>query len=84
VEVLMGQEMMLLWNSALTLAGAVILFWAKEKANELSRLNILLNRTREEVARDNVTQAEIDRILEHIDARFNRLEDKINQLIQKG
>ena len=58
--------------------------WVKEKVAELNRLNILINRTREEVARDNVTQAEIDRILEHIDARFNRLEDKINQLIQKG
>ena len=79
-----SQEMILLWNAALTLAGAVILFWAKEKATELNRLNILLNRTREEVARDNVTQAEIDKVLEHIDSRFNRLEDKINQLIRQG
>ena len=80
----MSQEVLYLWNAALTLAGAVLLMWVKEKVAELNRLNILLNRTREEVARDNVTQAEIDRILEHIDARFNRLEDKINQLIQKG
>jgi len=78
----MGQDVILLWNAALTLAGAVLLMWVKEKVAELSRLNILINKTREEVARDNVTQAEIDRILEHIDARFNRLEDKINQLIQ--
>jgi archaellum component FlaC len=80
----MSQEILLLWNAALTLAGAVLLMWIKEKVAELNRLNILINRTREEVARDNVTQAEIDRILEHIDARFNRLEDKINQLIQRG
>ena len=80
----MSQEMILLWNAALTLAGAVILFWAKEKATELNRLNILLNRTREEVARDNVTQAEITKLVEHIDARFNRLENKIDGLIQKG
>jgi archaellum component FlaC len=80
----MSQEILYLWNAALTLSGAVLLMWIKEKVAELNRLNILINRTREEVARDNVTQAEIDRILEHIDARFNRLEDKINQLIQKG
>ena len=61
---------------------AVIGFWAKEKATELQRLNILLNRTREEVARDNVTQAEIDKVMEHIDARFNKLESKIDLLIQ--
>ena len=84
MEMLMSQDVLYLWNAALTLAGAVLLMWVKEKVAELNRLNILINRTREEVARDNVTQAEIDRILEHIDARFNRLEDKINQLIQKG
>ena len=61
---------------------AVVGFWAKEKANELQRLGILLNRTREEVARENVTQAEIDKVLEHIDARFNRLDSKIDLLIQ--
>ena len=80
----MSQDVLLLWNAALTLAGAVLLMWVKEKVAELSRLNILINKTREEVARDNVTQAEIDRILEHIDARFNRLEEKIDRLIGKG
>jgi hypothetical protein len=55
-----------------------------EKFNDLKRIDILLNKTREEVARDNVTQAEIDRITNHIDQRFNKLEAKIDQLIQAG
>ena len=55
-----------------------------EKFRELSRISILLNKTREEVARDNVTQAEIDRISSHIDQRFNKLEEKIDQLIRQG
>ena len=54
-----------------------------EKFAELGRVGILLNKTREEVARDNVTQAEIDRIMEHIDSRFNKLEGKIDELIRK-
>jgi hypothetical protein len=37
-----------------------------------------------EVARDNVTKAEVEKITEHIDQRFNRLEEKIDRLIQKG
>ena len=61
---------------------AVVGFWAKEKSSELHRIGILVNRTREEVARENVTQAEIDKVLEHIDARFNRLDSKIDLLIQ--
>jgi hypothetical protein len=35
------------------------------------------------VARDNVTQAEIDKISDHIDQRFNKLEEKIDRLIQQ-
>ena len=54
-----------------------------EKFAELARISILLNKTREEVARDNVTKAEVDRIVEHIDARFNKLENKIDQLISR-
>ncbi len=42
------------------------------------------NKTREEVARDYVTQAEVQRITDHIDQRFNRLEAKIDQLIQQA
>jgi hypothetical protein len=66
-----------------TLIG-ILAYMGHEKASEISRLNILLNKTREEVARDNVTQAEITKLVEHIDARFNRLENKIDGLIQKG
>ena len=75
---------MMLWNMVLTALLGVLAYVGHEKFSEIQRLSILLNKTREEVARDNVTQAEIDKLVEHIDARFNRLEDKINQLIQKG
>ena len=53
----MSQEMLYLWNAVLTLAGVLVGLWAREKSSELARLNILLNKTREEVARDNATKA---------------------------
>ena len=76
-------DMMELWTGGLTIFMALIGYIMHEKFNELGRISILLNRTREEVARDNVTKAEVDRIMEHIDARFNKLESKIDQLIQE-
>jgi hypothetical protein len=76
-------DMMELWTGGLTIFMALIGYIMHEKFNELGRISILLNRTREEVARDNVTKAEVDRIFEHMDARFNKLENKIDQLIQK-
>ena len=76
-------NMMELWTGGLTIFVALIGYIMQEKFAELARISILLNKTREEVARDNVTKAEVDRIMEHIDARFNKLESKIDQLIQR-
>ena len=72
------------WSAGLTMATTVIGFLLKEKFAELNRISILLNKTREEMARDYTTQAEVQRITDHIDQRFNRLEAKIDQLIQAG
>ena len=72
------------WSATLTLLVSVLAYIANEKFRELARVTILLNKTREEVARDNVTQAEVDRITSHIDQRFNKLEEKIDQLIRQA
>ena len=72
------------WSAILSLVIGLLGYMMNEKFRELARISILLNKTREEVARDNVTQAEIDRITNHIDQRFNKLEAKIDQLIQAG
>lgn len=77
----------LVWNAALTLASAffmVVWYMAQEKFKKLDQIEQRLNDTRVEVARDHVTKEEVQRITEHIDARFNRLEEKIDRLISKG
>ena len=72
------------WSATLTLLVSVLAYIVNDKLSELSRISILLNKTREDVARDNVTKAEVDRITSHIDQRFNKLEEKIDQLIRQG
>jgi hypothetical protein len=47
---------LMLWNAALTGALALVGWFARTMWAEVQRLNILLNRTREEVARDYVTK----------------------------
>jgi len=76
-------NMMELWTGGLTIFVALIGYMMHEKFNDLKRIDILLNKTREEVARDNVTKAELERIVEHMDSRFNKLESKIDELIRK-
>jgi uncharacterized membrane protein len=81
----------LIWSAVLSIVMGGFGFFMREKVNQvkeisedIKRVERLLNITREEVARDYVTQAEIQRITDHIDQRFNRLEAKIDQLIQAG
>ena len=78
-------DAMVVWNAILSLVIGIIGFFVKDKLAEVKRIDILLNKTREEIAREYVTNAEVNRITDHIDQRFNRLEEKIDQLIrQKG
>jgi len=72
------------WSAGLTIVIAVIGYFISDKFTKLDRIDILLNKTREEIARDYVTQSEIQRITDHIDQRFNKLEAKIDQLLQAG
>ena len=80
-----------IWSAVLSIVMGGFGFFIREKLNQIKdvgedikRVERLLNITREEIARDYVTQTEIQRITDHIDQRFNRLEAKIDQLIQAG
>lgn len=74
----------MIWNIILSGIVAVLGFLVKGKFDELDRITILLNRTREEIARDHVTRAEVNQTLEklvsRIDSSILRLESKIDQL----
>ena len=73
-----------IWSSGLTLITGALWFFVREKLEDVKRIERLLNITREEIARDTATKAEVQRLTDHIDQRFNRLEEKIDQLIQGG
>ncbi len=79
---------MMVWNVVLTAVVGVMGFLLKSKVDELARLGILLNKTRDEVARDHVTRKEvderIDRFVSHVDQRFNRLEAKLDEIRKAG
>lgn len=50
--------------------------------SDVRRIERLVNITREELARDYTTNTEVQRLTDHIDQRFDRLEARINQLMQ--
>lgn len=73
---------MMLWNLGLSIVLALVGWVLKEKAMELSRLSILLNRTREEVARDYVTKGEVHADINRVLDRLDRLDVKIDRLME--
>lgn len=70
------------WSGLLTVFLSVLGYIVHEKFSKIKELDDKLNTTRVEVAREHITREEVTRITDHIDARFNRLESKIDQLIQ--
>ena len=71
---------MMVWKVILTAIVALLGFVVKEKFAELQRISILLNRTREEVARDHLTRAEFRADMNQLMERFDRLERKIDAM----
>ena len=71
---------MMVWNVILTAIVALLGFVVKEKFAELQRISILLNRTREEVARDHLTRAEFRADMQQLMERFDRIERKIDAM----
>lgn len=78
---------MMVWNIVLSGIVAVIGFMLKGRFDDLARLSILLNKTREEIAREHVTRAEvnttIEKLGERLDRAVDRLEAKLDSM-QKG
>ena len=61
---------------------AILGYVIKDKSDELKRQGILLNKTREEVARDYITKIEVRSDMAQIINRFDRLEEKIDRFME--
>ena len=72
---------LMLWNAGLTVLLGFVGWVLKEKSAELSRLQILLNRTREEIAKEYVTKAEVHADINRVLDRLDRLDEKLDRLM---
>lgn len=72
-----------IWNLILSLGGGLLLWNMQQHISEQKRLEILLNKTREEMAREYVTKSEVDKLTTHMDARFNKLDEKLDKVLNK-
>ena len=73
-------DVTVLWNLVLSVLLGAVAFFMAAKFRELDRLSILLNRTREEVARDHITRSEFRADVQQLLDRFDRIEAKLDKM----
>jgi hypothetical protein len=72
-----------LWNVVLTLIYAPLIYSIRANATELKRIDILLNKTREELPTNYVTKIDLLEDMERLFKRLDNLELKIDRLISR-
>ncbi len=70
------------WNLILSVLLGLIGWLLHEKTGELKRVTILLNRTREEMAKEYVTKVEVHADINRVLDRLDRLDEKLDRLMQ--
>ena len=73
----------LIWNILLTLIIAPLGFLVRQYISEVKRLDILLNKTREEVAREYGTRDQIEKEFQRIMEVIDRIDGQIDRLQTK-
>ena len=72
----------LMWNVLLTLVVAPLFYTIRSNTSENKRIDILLNKTREEMARDYVTKTELEGDMERVFAILDKIEEKLDRLFE--
>jgi hypothetical protein len=75
---------MMLWNALLTIVVSFVGWILKSKSDELQRIQILVNRTREEIAKEYVTKSEVHTDINRVLDRLDRLESKIDRMMENS
>jgi len=82
MELLMEADPMFFWNVLITLIFAPLLYNIRANTSEIKRIDILLNKTREEIPTKYVTKDEMKEDFERLLDRFDRLEEKLDRILQ--
>ena len=72
----------LLWNILLSLIVAPLLYSIRGNTSENKRLDILLNKTREEMAKEYVTKGELSDSMDRVFDTLDKIEEKLDKLFE--
>jgi len=76
-------ETSMIWNLLLSIAAGSIVWWIRGINSKIDDLYSLVNKTRENIAREYALKTDVDKDLQKILDRFDRLENKLDSMITK-
>ncbi len=79
----MDIDMTIAWNVILSLIVAPLILVIRAQIGELRRIDILVNKTREELGRDYVSKMEMETVLDRIMIAIDRLSQKVDRLFEE-
>mgnify|MGYP000362523813 FL=1 len=71
-----------LWNTFLTFIIAPIIYSIRQNFVEIKRIDVLLNKTREELAKNYTTKNELENTMDRLIRMLNKLEVKLDKLFE--
>lgn len=74
---------MTVWNVILSLFVGLLSWMLREKSEELQRIQILLNRTREEIAKEYVTKQEVHTDINRVIVRLDLIDSKLDRFVER-
>ncbi len=72
-----------IWNTLLSFASALLLFWVKVSHDEVKRLSILLSKTREENVEKFVAKIDMHNDMNRIIQRLDRFDAKLDEFMKE-
>lgn len=74
---------LIIWNVVLSFVAALMLMWVRSVHDELLRVQILLNKTREELPKEYVTKFDAHNDMNRVILRLDRIDAKLDEFMKE-
>ena len=79
----MDSSVSMIWNAILRLACGSFIWWMRGVSTKIDDNRKLLSRTREEIAKEYALKDDVEKDLNKIMDRFDRVENKLDNLMER-
>ena len=76
-------ESAMIWNLILSGFAGIVIWWIRGVNTKLDEARILVSKTREEIAKEYARKDEVERDIEKLIDRFDKLETKLDNMMER-